>query len=43
MEGWRDWVMGIKKSMCGDEQWVLYTTDESSNTTSKTNDIFYVG
>lgn len=41
--GWGSWMMGIKEGMCCDEHWVLYATDESSNTTSKTNDVLYVG
>ena len=36
-------MMGIKEGTCGDEQWVLYTTNESLNTTSKTNDVIHVG
>ena len=36
-------VMGIKEDMCCDEHWVLYATNESLNTTSKTNDVLYVG
>jgi len=35
--------MGIKEGMWGDEHWVLYTTNESLDTTSKTNDVLYVG
>ena len=35
--------MGIKEGTCCDEHWVLYTTNESLNTTSKTNDVLYVG
>jgi len=34
--GWGNQVMGIKEGMCCDEHWVLYTTNESLNTTSKT-------
>lgn len=29
--GWAKWVMGIKKSTCWDEHWVLYVNDESIN------------
>ena len=32
------WVMGIKEDTCSDEHWGLYATNESLNTTSKTND-----
>ena len=41
--GWRGGVMGIKEGTCCDEHWVLYATNESLNTTSKTNDVLYVG
>ena len=41
--GWGNRVMGIKEGMCCDEHWVLYTTNESLNTTSKTNDVLYSG
>ena len=41
--GWSNWVMGIKEGTCGDEHWVLYATNESLNTTSKTNDVLYAG
>ena len=34
--------MGIKKGTCCDEHWVLHTTNESLNTTSKTNVVPYV-
>ena len=34
-------VMGIKEGTCCDEHWVLYATNESLNTTSKTNDVLY--
>lgn len=40
--GWGNQVMGIKEGMCGDGHWMLYATNESLNTTSKTNDAFYV-
>ena len=36
-------VMGIEEVTCCDEHWVLYATDESLNTTSKTNDVLYSG
>ena len=36
-------VMGIKEDMCCDEHRVLYITNESLNTTSKTNDVTCVG
>ena len=42
VEEWDNWVMGIKEGMCGDEQWVLYATSESLNTTSKKNEVLYV-
>ena len=31
------WVMGIKEGTWSDEHWVLYATDESLNSTHKTN------
>ena len=43
LEGQGKRVMGIKEGTCGDEHWVLYTTNESLNTTSKTNDAPYAG
>ena len=33
---WARWVMGIKEGTC-DEQWVLYVSDESLNSTPETN------
>jgi len=33
----------IKEGTCCDEHWVLYATNESLNTTSKTNDVLYKG
>ena len=39
MEGWDNQVMGIKEGTCGDEHWVLYTTSELLNITSKNNDV----
>ena len=36
-------VMGIKEGTCGDEHWVLYATNESLNSASKTNDVLYGG
>ena len=33
---WGSRVMGIKEGMGCDEHWVLYATNESLNTTSKT-------
>jgi len=36
-------VMGIKEGTWSDEHWVLYATNESLNTISKTNDVLYVG
>jgi len=35
---WGNQVMGIKEGTCCDEHWVLYATNESLNTTSKTNE-----
>ena len=32
-------VMDIKEGTCCDEYWVLYITNESLNTASKTNDV----
>ena len=43
VEGWGNWVMGIMEGTECDEHWVLYTTDESLNSTSETNDVLYVG
>ena len=37
--GWGNWVMGIKESTGWNEHWVLYATDESLNSTPKTNSI----
>ena len=42
MEGWGNWVMGIKEGIGCHEHWVLYATDESLNSTSETNNIVYV-
>ena len=36
-------VMGIKEGTCCDEHWVLYATNELLNTTSKANDVLYIG
>ena len=36
-------VMGIKEGKYCNEDWVLYVTNESLNTTSKTNDVLYGG
>jgi len=36
--------MGIKEGMCCDKHWVLYATNESLSTASKTNDVLlYAG
>jgi len=35
--------MGIEKGTCCDEHRVLYTTNESLNTTPNTNDVLYDG
>ena len=40
--GWAKWVMGIKEGMSYDEHWVLYVSDESLNSTPKTNITLYV-
>ena len=44
-EGWGggggNRVMGIEEETCCDEHWVLCVTNESLNTTSKTNDVLY--
>ena len=40
MGGWGNWVMGIKEAR--DQHWVLYTTDESLNSTPETNNTVYV-
>ena len=39
---WVIWMMGIKEGTCCDENWVLYVSDESLNSTSETNTILYV-
>ena len=39
--GWVKWVMGIEEGTC-DEQWVMYGSDKSLNSTSKTNITLYV-
>lgn len=36
-------VTGIKEGACCSENWVLHATNELSNSTSKTNDVLYVG
>ena len=36
-------VMNIKEGTWFDDHWVLYTINESLNTTSKTNNVLYVG
>ena len=41
--GWGNRVIGIKEGTYCDEQWVLYATNESWNTTSRTNDVLYGG
>ena len=40
---WGNWEMGSKEGTCCDERWALYATNESLNTTSKTNNVLYVG
>ena len=39
--GWANWVMGSKEGIC-EEHWVLYASDESLNSTSKTNITLFV-
>ena len=39
MGGWASRVKCIKEGTCCMEHWVLYTTNESLNITSKTNDV----
>ena len=41
--GWGNFMMGIKEGTCCDENRVLYATNESLNTTSKTNDVLFSG
>lgn len=36
-------MMGIEEGTCRDVHWALYVTNESLNTTLKTNDILYSG
>ena len=36
-------VMDTEEDTYCNEHWVLYTTNESLNTTSKTNDVLYAG
>ena len=36
VEGWGNWVRGIKEGTRSNEHWVLYATDESLNSTSET-------
>ena len=40
--GQGNWVMGIKKGTQGNEDWVLYATDESLNSSSETKNTVYV-
>ena len=42
MEGWGNWVMGMKEDTGCNEHWVLYETDESLASTSETNNTLYV-
>ena len=39
--GWDMLVMGSEEGMHCMEHWVLYASNESWNTTSKTNDVLY--
>lgn len=41
--GWSHRVMGIKEGTFCDKHWVLYSTNESLNSTSTTNDVLYSG
>ena len=36
-----NWVLGIKAGTCWDEHWVLYATNKSLTTTTKTYDVLY--
>ena len=38
---WGSLVVGIEEGTCCDNHWVLYTNNESWNTTSKTKDVLY--
>ena len=40
--GWAKWVMGIKEGASCDEHWVLHVSDESLDSTPKTNTTLYV-
>ena len=46
MEGvggrWARWVMGIKESTWCDEQWLLYISCQSLNSTPETNIALYI-
>ena len=42
VEGWGNQVMGIKEGTCGDKHWVLYTINESLNTTSQKLMMYYM-
>ena len=43
--GWRrkrgKWVTGIEENTCWDEQWVLYVSDESQESTPETKSTLY--
>ena len=41
MGGWVSMVMGLKEGMYCSGHWVLYTNDESWNTTLGTNEVLY--
>ena len=40
-EGEGKWLMGIEEGTCWDEQWVLYLSDESQESTPKTKSTLY--
>ena len=40
--GWVEWVVEIKEGTCCDEHWVLYTSDQSLNSTPETSITLYV-
>ena len=42
MGRWAKWVMGIKEGTCSDENWVLYISDESQNSTPESNTTLHV-
>ena len=40
--GWAKWMRGIKEDTCCNEQWVLYVSDKSLNSTPETITTLYV-